>query len=347
MKYLIGLLKIIVIPFALLYGLIIEIRNILYDLKIMPITKYAVPVISVGNLTVGGTGKTPFIIMLSRLLNTYGKRIAIVSRGYGRKSRGAVLVSDGENILAPADISGDEPQLIARKLPFAIVAVAEKRKQAIDMILAKFQPQVILMDDGFQHRSVHRDMDIVLWNVQDHFYFNLPLPSGNLREFQYRIKRSDFIFLTKSGGKSERIKLETDIPLFEVKSGIEKLMSVEFKEAGRLSSLKGKRVAAFAGLAHPEEYETMLREAGVDLVFFKKYKDHHDYSIKEVDGMITECIGLGAEYLLCTEKDMIKIRPLKPDIPENFHLLCISLEMEIVDGKIFLEKLRHLVDRQA
>lgn len=181
MKYIIGLLKIIVIPFALLYGLIIEIRNILYDLKIMPITKYAVPVISVGNLTAGGTGKTPFVIMLSRLLSAYGKRIAIVSRGYGRKSRGAVLVSDGENILAPADVSGDEPQLIARTLPFAIMAVAEKRKQAIDMILSQFQPQVILMDDGFQHRSVHRDMDIVLWNTQDRFYFNLPLPWQSAR----------------------------------------------------------------------------------------------------------------------------------------------------------------------
>lgn len=124
-------------------------------------------------------------------------------------------------------------------------------------------------------------------------------------------------------------------------------MTIALNEAGRLSSLKGKMAGAFAGLAHPEEYEMMLREAGVNLVLFKKFKDHHDYSVKEVNGLITECIRLGAEYLLCTEKDMVKIRPLKPDIPENFHLLCVSLEMEIVNGKIFLEKLRRLVDRQA
>ena len=179
------ILRFILFPFSILYGLVIEIRNGLFDLGILRSVKFPVPVISVGNITAGGTGKTPFTIYLAYLLKKHFSTIAIVSRGYGRKSRGMQLVSDGQQILLDPSHAGDEPYLIAVHLPDCLVAVSEERSVAVNYLMDNYKPDLILLDDAFQHRQVKRDIDIVLVPVKETYTSKFILPTGNLREYKY------------------------------------------------------------------------------------------------------------------------------------------------------------------
>ena len=158
--------KIFFVPFLLViswfYRIIIEIRNLLYDIGFYKTVNFEVPIISIGNISIGGTGKTPMVIYLSKLLKKHGINVGIISRGYGRKSKGIIIVHNENKLLVDAKIGGDEPYLIGQELKNTPIIVSNNRKEGIDRLLNQFKVDVILLDDGFQHRRVQRDIDIVL-----------------------------------------------------------------------------------------------------------------------------------------------------------------------------------------
>jgi tetraacyldisaccharide 4'-kinase len=191
--------QILLSPFSIVYGFIITLRNLLYDCKILPAYRIqGCPVICVGNITVGGTGKTPAVEYLADYLRRNDKKVAILSRGYGRKSAGTILVSDGEEIRTTPEISGDEPYLLATNLKEVIVVVESDRVAGAAYIKNNFHPDVIILDDGFQHRRLYRDADIVLYDCSTPLGLPLTLPGGKLREPLWNLNRADMIWLSRT-----------------------------------------------------------------------------------------------------------------------------------------------------
>ncbi len=193
-------IRFLLFPLTGLYGLAIEIRNLLYDKRCIKTSKFDIPVISVGNLTVGGTGKTPFVIYLAQYLKESSLSVGIVSRGYGRKTKGTVIVHDGKSILSSHDESGDEPWLIASALKSVPVIVDEDRTQGIQTLIDKFPVDVVLLDDAFQHRRAGRDLDILLINSRESSGNYHLLPGGKLREPLRQSRRASLIVHTKCVG---------------------------------------------------------------------------------------------------------------------------------------------------
>lgn len=334
-------------PLSLLYGLVMEIRNTLFDHQLLKSHKAPVPVISVGNLTVGGSGKTPFTIYLAEKLKARFPRIAIVSRGYGRKSRGLQVVCDGQKILCDHSVSGDEPQLMAQKLKTAAVVVAEKRWPAVQWAVSSFGAGLIIMDDGFQHRSMARDVDVLLINNAGSDRFNTPLPGGTLREFSYQFKRADFIIVNSDEPASASVahKFKTR-PLFMAQRRGGRLVDTDFKNSPM--ELQGQRVFAFCGIAGPDNFFKMLGSLSNGLAAVKRFGDHHDYKIGDLEKIYQLARAKNCSVIVCTEKDMVKVAPLYQQLvagmEEVIPLRALTLEITVQNEQYFLEKLNSHLD---
>lgn len=334
------LIRILLLPISLLYGLIVQLRNILYEWHILSIKKFDQPVISVGNIVAGGTGKTPFTIYLSNLLINQGKKVAVVSRGYGRQSSGFHLVSDGIDKKGNTKIHGDEPVLISLLASKAIVAVGENRGQVIDKLLSMYDIDVIVLDDGFQHRAVYRDIDIVLIKDKNQLMNRFVLPSGMLREFKFNLTRADIIInRDEDVDKSEH---------FNCSFQSDGIVDSNFKSQGNLGSLSGKSCVAFAGIADPKNFEKNLTEKGMSVAEFIPYKDHYNFTLTDIQFLMEICIKNDCKYLLCTQKDLIKIREidqLNDSLKKNnLSLLAISFRAAVKNEKSFLKKMESHLD---
>jgi tetraacyldisaccharide 4'-kinase len=342
MTFLLWILRVITIPVALLYGMIIEFRNILYDIGVFKTFRFSVPVISVGNLTAGGSGKTPLTILLARHF-CKTRRVAVVSRGYGRKSKGVKLVSNGEKIFLNADEAGDEPLLIAKSVNQAIVMVAEKRKDAMERLLPDYNPGLILLDDAFQHRSVARDVDLVLLNRKERHGWKLPLPAGRLREFWHNLGRASMIILTNmEEGEKPDIRFK-DIPVFVSQPHLDTLVDAGFEPAGRISDLEGQSVFAFCGIANPELFFKMLRDQGIKIEGTRTFRDHYRYRVQDLEEIIEKSGSLDCRSILCTEKDLIKIRKLLPRT--STRICAIRLSIVIREEDVFFKQLGNHIDK--
>ena len=274
-------------PITGLYGAATAFRNTLYDRGILPARRLQQPVVSVGNLSVGGSGKTPFVIALGKLLTARGIRFDVLSRGYGRKTRGVLIVDSNGNA---ADF-GDEPLLIARHLNVPVI-VGESRYNAGRLAEQKFQPQLHVLDDGFQHRRLFRDVDIVLLTERD--FEDKLLPSGRLREPLASIERADAIVLP-SGLALEHPALQQK-PIWRI---------------GRdliLPNLPSKPIV-FCGIARPEQFFAQVRAAGIAPAAEVGFRDHHPYELDDIQALINTRIKLDAGGFLTTEKDAINLAP--------------------------------------
>lgn len=310
-----------------------DIRNLFYDSGIFKSYKFNIPVISVGNITVGGTGKTPFVIWLTRnMLSRYSK-IAVISRGYGRSSKGMQVVSDYKN---PQKF-GDEPCLITISVPEAVVIVSEDRKKAIRYAMEKHNADLIILDDAFQHRSVRRKLDIVLLNTAEKFKGNYPLPGGTLREFRHNISRSDILILTNVSDERDSVLNTADKPLFKSTGVLNIVVNLDFEEVGLMSDFKNEKVAAFAGIAHPENFKKHLEQYGLNVKKYISFRDHYNYTIMDIKSLIKTAENQGCRKLWCTEKDMIKISAiegLSKDEISFFFAPRLELEIKNEDGLI-------------
>jgi tetraacyldisaccharide 4'-kinase len=292
-------------PLTGLYGAASGLRNSLFDRGVLQPRRLEQPVISVGNLSAGGTGKTPFVIALGDLLKTRGIRFDVLSRGYRRKTRG-VLVVEPEG--SAADF-GDEPLLIARRLGIPVI-VGERRYEAGRVAEQKFQPQLHILDDGFQHRSLFRDFDIVLLTADD-FHDRL-LPSGRLREPLASLERADAVVLP-SCVSAEHSGLRQK-PIWRVEREL------------ILPNLPPAPIA-FCGIARPEQFFAQVRAAGITPAAQLSFGDHHAYSRSDVQHLLAERAKHQAAGFLTTEKDAVNLGALQGDL-EPFAIAVLRLTLD-------------------
>jgi tetraacyldisaccharide 4'-kinase len=302
-------------PLTGLYGAATALRNRLFDRGVLTSRRLEQPVISVGNLSVGGSGKTPFVIALGELLKTRGIRFDVLSRGYGRKTRGVMVVEPGGNA---ADF-GDEPLLIARRLSVPVV-VGESRYGAGRVAEQKFQPQMHLLDDGFQHRSLARDFDIVL--MAEHDFDDQLLPSGRLREALPSLRRADAIVLPKN--VSEQQISAHDLAIENL--ALQRKLVWRMKRELVVPGVPGAPVV-FCGIARPEQFFEQVRAAGITPAAEVKFRDHHAYDKNDIERLL----GLRGEYgaggFLTTEKDAVNLGPLQAELkPLTVGMLSLALD---------------------
>jgi tetraacyldisaccharide 4'-kinase len=294
-----------------------------------------VPIISVGNITVGGTGKTPFVIWLAKKMLPHYKMIVVISRGYGRKSKGMLDVSD----FREPQKFGDEPCLIAVSVPSLKVIVSEDRKIAVRYAQKKYQADLIILDDAFQHRSVERDVDIVLLNTKEKFKGNFPIPSGTLREFRHNIKRADIIIETNSAAEKNIELPILNKETFKSKSILNLLLNSRFEAVGKISDLRREKVIAFSGIAHPENFKNYLKDSDIVIESYFSYRDHYQYVFEDVKNMIGAAELKECKKILCTEKDMIKISAINELSQEQIsYFYAVRLELEVgIEEKMIIK----------
>ncbi|MBF88553.1 MAG: tetraacyldisaccharide 4'-kinase [Candidatus Marinimicrobia bacterium] len=308
MHFLINKFRFIFLPFSFLYWGITISRNFFYSIGFFISKRLTVPTISVGNITIGGTGKTPIVIAIAQLLLKMDRHPGIISRGYGRRSTGCVPVSDGRRLLVPWEEAGDEPFMIAKKLPSVPVVVDEEKYRGANYAIEKFNVDIILLDDAFQHRSVERDLDIVLFNSCDPKEYYRMLPYGRLREPIRSVRRADFIIWSRADQKSpsNSIKKALDVTKYkQIKTGL---------KVESTTNLKGKKVFAFCGIGDPNSFYKILQEQGAKILELKIFPDHHNYSVGEINNLKMKAEQLKADYIVTSEKDWVKISHWKEDL---------------------------------
>ena len=316
-----------------LYGTAQTIRANCYRQNLLQSRKLPCDVISVGNITVGGTGKTPMTIYVARKLQQAGVRVAVISRGYkGSAERNGGVVSDGSNLLMNSEQAGDEPFLIASRLKNIPVIVGKNRFAAGMLAISKFQSEVIVLDDAFQHLKLRRDIDIILLDYTRPFGNTHLLPRGILREPVTALRRATACILTRSPTGPDEAASTTlagikahmpDIPIFTsshdpymytVKSGVStpfKAIS-HFIAAPDADKIKYKKVYGFSGIARNDDFQRTLATLGFNPVGFFEFSDHHKYSWDDLEKMVSIAQAAGAECLITTEKDHARIAHQKP-----------------------------------
>jgi tetraacyldisaccharide 4'-kinase len=282
-------------PFTGLYGTATALRNTLFDHGVLKSRWLEQPVVSVGNLAVGGSGKTPFVIALGELLKARGIRFDVLSRGYGRKTRG-VLIVDPEG---KAVDFGDEPLLIARRLEVPVI-VGESRYEAGRSAEQKFQPQLHILDDGFQHRALARNFDIVL--MTEHDFDDRLLPSGRLREPLSSLRRADAVVLP-AGLAADHPALSQK-PVWRIKRD---LVLPELPPAPFSPIM-------FCGIARPEQFFAQVRAAGITPSAEIEFRDHHAYDGNDITQLQAMRSKLGARGFLTTEKDAVNLGALQEQL---------------------------------
>lgn len=299
-------------PLSSIYGGVVAARDALYDHQVLRARRLQAPVISVGNLSTGGSGKTPFVILLGELLKARGIKFDVLSRGYGRKSRGTLLVDPG----GLSAQFGDEPLLIARKLQVPVI-VGEDRFEAGEFAEAKFGPELHVLDDGFQHRQLHRDFDIVLVTPQD--AMDRLLPAGRLREPLASLRRADAVVLT-SGASSGAFPVGGKL-IWRVRRGI-------------MPQSVPPRPVVFCGIARPQNFVAQLRTASIDPAAEAFYRDHHAYTEVDIRDLLALKQKSEAGGFVTTEKDAVNL---------GFHLSALQ-PLSVVPVRMQLDGAANALD---
>ncbi len=310
------------------------------------VVNVGVPVISIGNITLGGTGKTPCVQFVARELQKSGRRVAIVSRGYGGAlSQQGAVVSDGEKIFFKASKAGDEPLLHARSLPDAAVVIGVDRVRAARRAIDECGVQIIVLDDGFQFYSLHRDSDIVLLDARRPFDNGHLLPLGRLREPAQSLKRASALVLTRCNLATadelqtthEKIKAFSSAPVFQANHAPQSVRDENSGAVLPLEALKNKRVAAISALAHNQQFQETLKQNGAQIVAQLARRDHHFWREKEVRDFVHQAHG--AEVLMTTEKDAVKMRvPWSAPLPLWSLVIALNLGDDEMAFRDFLKQ---------
>ncbi len=335
------------------YEQVVRLRNRLYDIGWFRVHHLDRPVISVGNLTLGGTGKTPTVIALGRMLQRSGYSVSVLLRGYkGRHRGGPLLVSDGRRIRSEAAVAGDEALVIARNLPEALVTVGKNRARAGRWVESWSPVDVHLLDDGFQHRKLGRCLDLVLVDVTNPFGGGWMVPSGQLREPLEALGRADAVVLTRTrpGDGYERLtdrlrRFKPGIPCFLSRQVLESASERATRGEAVETLLAGRRALAFAGLANPEQFFLSLRQNGVELVQTLRFGDHHRYSARDLAAIGRRCRELQVETVITTEKDAENLPASSLDL-ERLQVLTVKVAFEFV-GEGLPELLRLRMGRES
>ena len=331
---------------AFLYGLIVRLRHACYRFGWCRSSQIPCRVVSVGNLTVGGTGKTPVVILLTQWLQSQGRRVAVLSRGYKRASGAPQqLVSDGVTIFAGPSEAGDEPFLLARQCPKAVVAVGADRAELGQWVLAQHPVDCMILDDGFQHLGLRRDIDLVLLDATDATGLDAMVPAGRLREPLEGLVRATAVVVTRADSKEEveainsRLRaagLQYNDPI-EVVFKADSCVSVQTEEGKPLDWCRGKSVWLVSGIGNSESFRRSALSAGVEVAGETVFQDHHRYDADDVRRIRAAAQSAGADIVLTTEKDAGKLTPFL--VPQD-SWWALRVRAEVVRGE---ERLRRLV----
>ncbi len=328
-------MKILLTLLSYVYGFFAVLRRILYENGILKKKRLPLPVISIGNLSVGGTGKTPLTIFISKELQKRGFKPCVLSRGYKRKSKETVIVSDGKNIKVSWKESGDEPFIIAkRRIP---VVVGRERYEAGMKALKELDVDIFILDDGYQHYQLYRDINILITDAVKPFWEDKLLPVGRLREPASFYRYADFIVVTKlSAVSKERIReIKTKLnllkkPFFFAKDKISGLIDTKGNQAN-FEILENKKVVVFSGLGNNKQFfetvKNLSKEHKFEIIEFIEFPDHYDYKELKLPP---------ADLYLTTEKDIIKINK------ENVFALLYDVEVE----KEFIEEILNKIKKE-
>jgi len=299
------------LPLAWLYGMIGMLRNSCYDFGVLSSYRAPVAVVSVGNLVAGGTGKTPVVDWLVKEFIAQGKSPAVISRGYGGSFAGKVgVVSLHGTLRLSAKEAGDEPVLLARRNPQAKVFIARRRADGVQQAI-RADADIIILDDGFQHRAVQRDLDLVLLDARRPFANQWPLPAGLLREFPAALRRADMLLLTRS--KGDEISPFAGKRVFHSQHCLaDKAVSLDGEEVP-FERLKQKKLFAFAGIAEPKSFFAGLEKAGLELSDTIALADHCNFDSETIAQILVAAKDCDA--LLTTEKDAVKLTAADFPVP--------------------------------
>ncbi|PIO48685.1 MAG: tetraacyldisaccharide 4'-kinase [[Chlorobium] sp. 445] len=329
--------------------MVMAVRNALFDWGTLNVSASRIPVVAVGNLTVGGAGKTPMVDWIVKFYQREGKRVAIISRGYKRKSKGVVLVCDGEFVRVSAAEAGDEPLMLARRNPQAIVVVAEQRiagARFIEQHFAHHLPDVIILDDAFQHRQMQRSLNILVMHAEQNVFSEALLPLGRLRESVQGIARADLIVLSKVTKYLELMPLCKALAPFQkpvVQTsvrivGLRSFFSAELVPLGTQPFLY-TWAFAFSGIGDPKNFMETLQCAGLIVEHAKHFPDHHDYTAEDIDFILSEVVRHGTNIIVTTEKDYYRLKAKEElfNALRNAPCFYLEIEFDIMAGKEELE----------
>ena len=323
------------------FGAAGALRVAAYRRGLLPRARLAGPVVSVGNLGVGGSGKTPVVARVAEILRDAGEPVAVLSRGYGGGFRGeALFVSDGSAVLAGAAEAGDEPVMLARALPGVVVAVGARRDAVGRAVEARFGRRVHVLDDGFQHLRLERDLDIVCLDVRD--LEDRPIPAGRLRERPSSLARADLVLLTRLEAASE-----SDLQALEARLGAERCVRVARRVAGwwtldGVASAPPDRAFLLAAIARPERFERDVAGAGVAILGRAFFRDHHRFRAGEVASVAAQARAAGAAVIVTTAKDAVRLEGAPPP---GLQVLVLGITAAIADEARLRARLLSAVGR--
>jgi tetraacyldisaccharide 4'-kinase len=321
-------------PLGALYSAVTRARLVLYQTGALAAHRIDAPVISVGNITTGGTGKTPLVEWLARTMAQQGRRVCILTRGYGRANPDArVVVSDGERVLTNAREGGDEPRLLAENLQGVAAVISDAdRVSAARWARAALGSEVFILDDGFQHLRIARDLNILTIDATNPWGGGRLLPRGRLREPLGGLARADCIVITRadqardlSSLKERARSLSGGRPVLLASTRVKEMraLSNTADEDAPVTVSRSKPVAAFCAIGNPQSFFTQIRGLGHTLSYTRALPDHHVYTQRDVDAIELEARRVGAQLLLTTAKDAVKLRSLRLGLP------CYVVEVEI------------------
>ena len=324
------------------YSLIIRVRALAYAIEIFKRYRLPLPVISVGNITMGGTGKTPTVLFLAKELMARGMRVAVLTRGYGGTLEGETrIVGDGSSILLSPEEAGDEPCLLASSLPGLMVVMGSDRYKAGLLAIKDLSPDIFILDDGFQHQRVERDLDIVLLDSTAPFGNGRTVPAGFLREPQSSLNRASLVIFTRADG----LKAPTDLLPAAVPYCVSSHRLSGFSRLGNdqllpFQQLTDRRIVAFCGIAAPDAFFDGLEVEGVKLVSTLAFPDHSEYGVREMEALGRLKVQSKADCFITTAKDAVKLTRYAKIIGECY---VDRLELELHDPEPLITALDRIV----
>lgn len=340
---------------SFIFGALVQLRFFLYRNRILKDQPLGCLVVVVGNLTVGGTGKTPVVEKFARSLHNRGRKVAILSRGYkskdlkkegkweklwrtyvtGKDAPPPKIVSDGEQVLLDSELAGDEPFMLAKNLPGVVVLVDKDRVKSGLYAIRKFGCDTLILDDGMQYLPLKGRLNLLLVDKTNPFGNKRLLPRGILREPVRHLKRASYVFLTKSNGvpdpELEALiqKHNPGVDVIECAHKPQYLREVNGDRRMELTELKGRRIGAFSGIAVPQSFEGFLRNFGASLLYTRRFMDHHRFDANELHEIVDEAKAANLEFIVTTEKDAVRI----PDtLSFSIPLYYLRLEIDIMRG---------------
>ena len=330
-----------------LYSAAARIRNLAYDYRILPVHRAGAPVISLGNITTGGTGKTPLAAWLANWLTTAGCKPALISRGY--RSLKSKSVKDGQSMTEPHE-SNDEKLVLDRLCPGIPHLQQQDRVESAKRAISEFGCDTLILDDGFQHRRLHRDLDLVLIDAMQPWGYGYVLPRGLLRENLVGLKRADLILITRADQLTESQRLIMRAMLIEIR-GTDESVEVAFRpsrlldpqwQSRPLADAEGRKAFAFCGIGNPDAFRRTVESIGASCLELEPFPDHHHYNQAELTKLAKRARELSVDVVFTTMKDLVKIPAAAWTGPPLF---AVEIDVQFLKGGDLLEsRLRRLIE---